>query len=112
MKYNAVYLSGKISDNPNAFEQFEKVERQLEEKGFLVLNPMKFGLTQLKNESNEVFWDRCMRTCIVIMMRCNTIYMLNNDFESSRGAKIELQLATSLGFKILYEFKDLQNERV
>ena len=43
-----IYISGKISGNPDFSEHFGKVEEKLNSLGYIVLNPasMPYGLTQ------------------------------------------------------------------
>jgi len=47
-------------------------------------------------------WLTYMRNDIKTLMLCDEIHMLK-DWESSKGAKIEHDLAKSLGIKIVYE---------
>lgn len=46
-------------------------------------------------------WQDYMRNDLSILLRCDEIHMLP-DWQSSKGAKIEHQLALDLGIKIVY----------
>lgn len=89
-----IYIAGKITGYDNFKEHFSKAEKLLVEKGYTVLNPATLpkGLTQ----------EEYMRICVPMLQVCEAIYMLNN-WETSVGANIELQLAKQAGKTILYE---------
>lgn len=92
-----IYISGKITGIENeAAELFAKAEKELQEKGFEVVNPMTL------NHNHDKSWLNYMKTDIKALMDCNGIYMLSN-WETSRGAKIERQLAIDLGMKVIYQ---------
>jgi hypothetical protein len=95
------YLSGKISGLPmlEVIEKFEIAELQLKAAGFEVINPVKLDHT--KNEHRD--WSLYMKTDLQAMLDhdCNYIYMLPC-WQQSPGAKIELQLAISLGYSVIW----------
>lgn len=93
---NKIYLSGKISGLPicEAIKNFESAENQL--KGLAtIVNPMR-----LKHDHDKS-WGSYMKEDIKALMDCDAIAMLPN-YEESKGALIELNLAKSLGFEIIY----------
>ena len=91
-----IYISGKITDYPNAFEHFDKAEKELTAKGFSVVNPMKLGIDPTST------WVQFMRADIKAMCDCDCIYLLNN-WANSRGARIEQRIASFLELEFLYE---------
>lgn len=89
-----IYISGKITGmEDKAKILFDKAEAELIEKGFEVVNPMKL------NHNHDKSWKSYMRVCIDAMFDCDYIYMLDN-WESSKGAKIEYSLAYGLGYGV------------
>lgn len=91
-----IYLSGKISGLPicEAIKNFESAENQL--KGFAnIVNPMRL------RHDHDKSWQSYMKKDIRALIDCDAIAMLPN-YESSKGALIELNLAKSLGFEIIY----------
>lgn len=91
-----IYLSGKISGLPicEAIKNFESAENQL--KGFAtIVNPMR-----LKHDHDKS-WESYMKEDIKALLDCDAIAMLPN-FNESKGSLIELNLAKSLGFEIIY----------
>jgi len=91
-----IYLSGKISGLPicEAIKNFESAENQL--KGFAdIVNPMRL------RHDHDKSWQSYMKEDIKALMNCDAIAMLPN-FNKSKGALIELNLAKSLGFEIIY----------
>lgn len=89
-----IYISGKITGmEDEAKILFEKAEAELIEKGFEVVNPMKL------NHDHDKSWKSYMRVCVDTLFDCDYIYMLDN-WQLSRGAKIEYNLAYKLGYYI------------
>ena len=97
-KDKRIYISGKISglDFVDAFNKFEKAEKKLSILGYEIVNPMK--LPHIHDKS----WESYMSEDLKEMMDCKYIYMLP-DWNSSRGAIIEHDLAMQLGMVIYYE---------
>lgn len=91
-----VYISGKISDNPNYMEQFSEAEIKLSAKGYNVINPAKVGA--------ETIFDYAdfMITSLLLLKKCDSIYFLSN-WEDSIGSQIEKAVAKKLGLKIMHE---------
>lgn len=90
-----IYISGKIIglENNEAFKRFDEAEKELKAKGFEVVNPMTI------EHNHDKSWINYMKTDIKALMDCDAIYMLPN-WKTSRGAKIERQLAIDLGMKV------------
>lgn len=96
-----VYLSGKITglSYENAFENFARAELKWKNDGYEVVNPMTIEHNHLKS------WVDFMRVDLKAMLDCTEIYMLNN-WESSKGAVIEHNLAVELMFIVSYQKKE------
>lgn len=95
-----IYLSGKISGLPmlEVVEKFEIAERRLNVAGYKVINPVK--LDHSANEKRD--WSLYMKTDLKAMLdpECNYIFMLPC-WQSSPGAKFELQMAIALGYSVI-----------
>jgi len=81
-----VYISGAIAhyDMNERKEAFSRAEEKLN------------GLP------DEAHWRAHMRADIALLLACDYIYMLK-DWELSKGAKLELDVASSCGIKVLFE---------
>ena len=88
-----VYISGKITNNPNYEQEFKKAEDYLVEQGHSVINPCK-----CKGFSYREYID--MGLCE--LMHCDAIYMLNG-WMGSVGARLEFNYAHSVGMNIFLE---------
>lgn len=90
-----VYIAGKVSnkDYGQVFVKFNATEFQLKRKGYEVVNPVRLC-------SSNWDWNRCMRTCITAMLKCDAICPLL-DWTENKGAKMEMYIAEVLGFKII-----------
>ena len=75
---------------------FLDAENRLRAMGFNPVNPFKNGLP------DEAHWREHMRADIRLLLDCEYIYMLK-DWELSKGAKLELDVASSCGIKVLFE---------
>jgi len=93
-----VYISGKITDldYQDAFNNFERAEKEIKELGGTPINPMK-----LEHKQNSDWFDY-MEKDLAALLRCDGIYMLN-DWGSSKGARIERAVALELGISIVYQ---------
>lgn len=89
-----VFISGKITGDPNYREKFKKAEDWLKEHNFTVLNPAVFpgGMTIADY----------MNIGINMLSAADWVYMLS-DWEESRGARIEHEYAKYVGKHIAYE---------
>lgn len=94
-----IYISGAISNEPNAKQLFNEAKREMLElyPDSDVINPM-----QLPHQHDHS-WESFMREDIAALTKCEAIYMLRN-WKKSRGAKIEFGIAENLKMKIIYQF--------
>ena len=93
-----VYISGAIAhyDLKERMATFSHAAEYLRKRGYEPVNPFDNGL------SEESHWREHMRADISMLMNCDYIYMLQG-WELSKGAKLELDVASSCGIKVLFE---------
>jgi hypothetical protein len=90
-----LYISGPVSGMPGLNKDaFNAAEIQLDAAGHSVINPVKNGVPDTSP------WLDHMRADIKMLMDCDGVACLPG-WENSRGAKIEVELARSLGFPVL-----------
>lgn len=88
------YIAGKITGLPNYRELFNKVEKELNDKGHNCMNPSILP---------EGFpWEIYMPICYAMIDACDSIYLLKN-WVDSKGAKLEYDYAVKNNKKIFYE---------
>ena len=96
-----IYLSGKISGDPNFKEKFAQKAKELTDQGHLVFNPAL--------HPDMFTWEQFMELDLKALANCDSIYLLD-DWKDSRGAKIEYDEALRLGKEVLFEEKrDIDN---
>jgi len=97
-KNKKVYISGAIAhyDLEERRNAFLNAERYLNLKGFEPVNPFKNGLP------DEAHWREHMKVDIGMLLQCSYIYMLDG-WELSKGAKLELDVASSCGIEVLFQ---------
>lgn len=89
-----IYISGPMTGLPNLnFGEFERVAKQLYEKGYEVINP-----ADLKQPDKS--WETCMRVDIAELVKADTIALLNG-WQESKGARLEVTIAKALGMQIV-----------
>lgn len=96
-----VYISGGISGKPNGNKQaFADMEDKLHAMGFDVENPRRTSWpAYLSIDDPEQFregWAICMRHAIRQQVTCDAVVFLP-DWQESRGAMIEYQIAQVFG---------------
>lgn len=92
------YISGAIAhhDLKERMDTFDRAAAVLEKAGYNPVNPFKNGVPQSEH------WTKHMRRDISLLVQCDYIYMLKG-WELSKGAKLELDVASSCGIKVLFE---------
>lgn len=116
---NRIYIAGKITGDPNYREKFKAgayecetacfsaritplqwVMRKNKIMQFKTVCPTKFTL--LGKPLTDYRWTVGMAVCLVKLLPCSFIYMLK-DWQDSRGANVEHNVARFLGKRIVYQ---------
>lgn len=102
MSKKKVYISGAIAhyDIEERKEAFSHAAKLLKTMGYEPVNPFDNGLPQPGD------WHDHMRVDMGMLLDCQYIYMLKG-WWVSKGAKLELDVATSCGMKPLFEEDDI-----
>lgn len=90
-----IYISGKITDEPNFKDIFCLAEMRLKNEGHEILSPLAIANVHLS-------YDEYLKIDFAMIEVCDAIYMLKN-WKESNGAQLELKFAKSLKKKIIYE---------
>jgi hypothetical protein len=93
----SIYIAGPMTGLPEFnYPAFNNAAQMLRNLGPHVENPADSGVI------NGATWADYMRLAIAQLIKCDTVYVLNG-WESSKGAKLELSIASSIGMKIEFE---------
>ena len=92
-----IYISGKITGINDYLQRFEKVEKELTNRNFVVVNPAKINYQLPKLEYKDY-----IKISLCLLSLCDSIYMMIG-WEDSRGANLEWQYAKANNYKIYYE---------
>lgn len=97
-----IYISGKISstDLKETRKCFAAVAKAMKRLGYEPVNPLENGLSEHDN------WEAHIAKDIADLLQCKAIYMLQ-DWQESKGARIEHYIATEIGIPIMYEIEKL-----
>ena len=97
-----VYISGKISgENPEEVAlKFRSAEGAIRKMGHEPVSPLNNGLP------DDASWEDHMAADIAMLLRCQAIYLLD-DWNTSRGARIEAEIAIECKMEILYQKSDI-----
>ena len=90
-----IYISGRITGDPNYREKFLDEEIRLAGLGYKVVNPAAI----ISGKMQDMCWCEAMRIVIREMLLCDGISLLP-DWKKSRGAKIEVRLARVLEIEV------------
>lgn len=90
-----LYLSGPITNNPNAEELFAKNEAHYTAEGYRVINPLKIN-------PRQVLWHQAMRRDLAALVQADAIVMLPG-WEYSEGARLEHLVAQKLNIPVIYQ---------
>ncbi len=93
-----VYIAGKITGLPigEARRRFDEAEELLSRIGCDAVNPMK------KDLPDDASWNEHMKQDFALLLDCDAIYLMDN-WEDSRGARIERFTASETGMDVLLE---------
>lgn len=89
-----LYLAGPMTGYEGLnFPQFHSLTKALRGLGFEIVNPAEV------NADTTAKWEDCMRADIRELMTCDGVAAMTG-WEKSRGAKIEVGIARSLGMPV------------
>ena len=92
-----VYLSGKITDNPNYKSEFACAELFLIQMGYIVINP-----ADIEEIVDGLTYEQIIQICYRLVDISDIIFMVSG-WQKSKGANAELSYAKSLGKKVMYQ---------
>ena len=87
-----IYICGKVTGDPDYRKKFHEAEERLYELGYYPVNPAAFIASNTE-------WSKAMKLAIRAMLLCDGVALLK-DWKKSKGAKIEVRLACSLGMDV------------
>ena len=95
-----IYISGKISgtDLTETRKRFAAVAKAMKRLGVEPINPLENGLSEHDSWESHIIKD------IATLLQCKAIYMLQ-DWQDSKGARIEHYIAIEIGIPITYEIE-------
>jgi hypothetical protein len=90
------YIAGKITGLPKTHVQdkFNLINDQLTCMGYHVVNPLA-----VTDDSKT--WEDAVRSDIQKMLECDEVHLLP-DWQDSRGAQLERDIALRLGMQVVY----------
>ena len=90
------YIAGKITGLPKGEvkEKFSLVSSELTAMGYHVVSPV--GVSD-----DSKTWDDAVRNDIKKMLECDEVHLLA-DWQDSRGAQLERDIALRLGMQVVY----------
>ena len=95
-----VYLSGPMSNLPAFnFPAFHAGAAALRAEGYTVINPAELDEADTEPVGSKP-WASYLRRDIVELMKAEAIALLPG-WENSKGARLELHIATELGFEVI-----------
>lgn len=93
-----VFIAGKVTGTTDYIERFERMEKELEELGLEVVNPVK----ETRHLGVNAPWVEYMRITIPLLCTCDAIYLMNG-WTDSNGAALEQLVADGLGLLVIVE---------
>ncbi len=90
------YVAGKVTGLPKdqVKSKFNMISRQLTGMGYQVVRPVGIN-------DNDQPWGETMRNDIKRMLECDEVHLLP-DWQESRGAQLERDIAIRLGMQVVY----------
>jgi nucleoside 2-deoxyribosyltransferase len=101
MQKKNIYIAGAISglEPMDVMRKFEAAEQKVRAAGYEPFNPyLQIGCTP---EFEGATWEQLMRVCIVALMGCDGM-VLCHDWQESRGAVIERNIAIKVGIPVIH----------
>lgn len=92
-----IYIAGKVSGlhYSEVVEKFNKRAEELTAKGYAVFNPCE-------HVDESCTWEEAMRICMAHLPYCDYIDLLP-DWQSSKGATFEREVALKMGIEVFKE---------
>lgn len=93
-----IYISGAITGTDDYMERFGEAQKELESKGYSVINPAKLDISL----PEDMKYEEHMKIDIFLLDMCSSIYMLDG-WEKSCGANREYGYALAKDMTIIKE---------
>lgn len=101
-----VYIAGPMTGLPDRnFPAFHAEAARLRALGHDVVSPAEINAGVLQDEG----WAACMKRDIAALVTCDAVQLLPA-WPTSRGAKLEVELAHALGIRVFYTYMALEAE--
>ncbi|SNS22569.1 protein of unknown function [Anaerovirgula multivorans] len=95
-----IYIAGKITKCLNFKAKFGAAEEKLCAEGHIVMNPAVLP--------GRFDFDDYMHICYAMIDVCDAVYFLDN-WQDSRGAKLEMEYSIASGKMVLFEAMQAEN---
>jgi hypothetical protein len=96
-----VYIAGPMTGIKDFnYPAFFAAEQELLHRGYEVISPTVITDNKIVSKEDAKSWDYYMREAIKLLVTCDAIFLLP-DWQLSRRARLEFQIANDLGFQIL-----------
>lgn len=92
-----VYIAGRIADEKDYRTKFQRAEAEVMALGHSAISPC-----EIHADCNHQAWEQWMVCDLHEMLDCDGVYALR-DWQSSKGATVEVQLAMRLNKTIIYQ---------
>jgi len=91
-----IFIAGKVSGLPKdqVIDKFERIVHELSSLGYKIITP-----ASLQDRAKS--WEDATRDNIRYMLECDEVHFLP-DWQESRGAKLERDIAIRLGMNVVY----------
>lgn len=98
-----IYIAGRVSgeDLAECTMKFGTAQKKVENMGFQAVNPLEVV------GDWKATWKEAMQKCIKALVDCDGIYVMPC-YKSSKGARIERDLAFNLEIERFYNLKELE----
>ena len=104
----SIYVAGPMTGLPrHNFSAFDEAAERLRLAGWSVYGPVEIGwlcgvVTSDENEPDAETYRRLVRAEMAALVQCDAIYLLKG-WESSKGTRLELEVALALGLDVIQE---------
>lgn len=93
-----IYVSGPVTKNKNATEQFEDADKFIRKIGHIPLNPIRIDPPHPFKKDKWLYY---MRKSVELLMKSDALFLLDG-WEKSAGARIEFDLCVKLSIPIYF----------